>query len=188
VRTAGEQSNHDRKHKQDEKDEEEELGNAGKSSRNTTESEDRRDDRQNEETCGPAEHAELLFRKTVNAFCTCEVPRDAKCCRTFHASIIGVFAGGGVIHRELKQELDSCERRFLMIACSRLATLLRNIQGRSMLVLALVFFLLALVAFVLGFGGVALAGAGVAKLLFLLFIVLFVVSGLSGVIKNRPPV
>jgi uncharacterized membrane protein YtjA (UPF0391 family) len=56
-----------------------------------------------------------------------------------------------------------------------------------MLVWALVFFLLAVVSFILGFGGVALASAGVAKMLFLVFITLFVVSGLFGVIKDRPP-
>jgi uncharacterized membrane protein YtjA (UPF0391 family) len=56
----------------------------------------------------------------------------------------------------------------------------------KLLAWALVFFLLAVVSFILGFGGVATAFAGVAKLLFLLFIILFVVSGLSGVIKNRP--
>jgi uncharacterized membrane protein YtjA (UPF0391 family) len=57
-----------------------------------------------------------------------------------------------------------------------------------MLVWALVFFLLAVVSFVLGFGGVALAGAGVAKMLFLVFITLFVAAGLFGVIKTRPPI
>jgi uncharacterized membrane protein YtjA (UPF0391 family) len=45
-----------------------------------------------------------------------------------------------------------------------------------MLYYALVFLVIALLAAVFGFGGMAVAFAGVAKLLFLIFIVLFVVS------------
>ena len=46
----------------------------------------------------------------------------------------------------------------------------------EMLYWALTFFLIALVAAVLGFGGVAIAAAGIAKLLFFIFLVLFIVS------------
>ena len=42
-----------------------------------------------------------------------------------------------------------------------------------MLYYALVFFVIALVAALLGFGGVAVAFAGIAKLLFVLFLILF---------------
>jgi uncharacterized membrane protein YtjA (UPF0391 family) len=45
-----------------------------------------------------------------------------------------------------------------------------------MLYYAIVFFIIALLAAVFGFGGVAVAFAGVAKLLFLIFLILFVVS------------
>ena len=45
-----------------------------------------------------------------------------------------------------------------------------------MLYYALVFLLLALVAGFLGFGGVAFAAAGIAKILFGLFLVLFLVG------------
>jgi uncharacterized membrane protein YtjA (UPF0391 family) len=45
-----------------------------------------------------------------------------------------------------------------------------------MLYYALVFFVIALLAAFLGFGGMAVAFAGIAKILFFLFIVLFVVS------------
>jgi uncharacterized membrane protein YtjA (UPF0391 family) len=41
---------------------------------------------------------------------------------------------------------------------------------------ALTFFLVALLAAVFGFTGIALAAAGVAKILFFLFLVLFLVS------------
>src|SRR5579864_513178 len=45
-----------------------------------------------------------------------------------------------------------------------------------MLYYALVFLLIALVAGFLGFGGIAFAAAGIAKLLFYIFVVLFLVS------------
>jgi uncharacterized membrane protein YtjA (UPF0391 family) len=45
-----------------------------------------------------------------------------------------------------------------------------------MLYYALVFFVIALLAAFLGFGGIAVAFAGIAKILFFLFIVLFLVS------------
>jgi uncharacterized membrane protein YtjA (UPF0391 family) len=45
-----------------------------------------------------------------------------------------------------------------------------------MLYYALVFLLIAVVAAVLGFGGIAFAAAGIAKILFYLFLVLFLVS------------
>jgi len=45
-----------------------------------------------------------------------------------------------------------------------------------MLYYALVFLLIAVVAAVLGFGGIAFAAAGIAKILFFLFLALFLVS------------
>lgn len=45
-----------------------------------------------------------------------------------------------------------------------------------MLSWALTFFVLAIIAAVLGFGGIASASAGIAKILFVVFIILFVVS------------
>jgi uncharacterized membrane protein YtjA (UPF0391 family) len=45
-----------------------------------------------------------------------------------------------------------------------------------MLYYVLVFFLIALVAALLGFGGLAIAFASVARLLFFIFLVLFLVS------------
>jgi uncharacterized membrane protein YtjA (UPF0391 family) len=49
-------------------------------------------------------------------------------------------------------------------------------EATHMLYYALVFFVIALLAAFLGFGGMAVAFAGIAKILFFLFIVLFVVS------------
>ena len=45
-----------------------------------------------------------------------------------------------------------------------------------MLSWALTFFVLAIIAGVLGFGGIASATAGIAKILFVVFIILFVAS------------
>jgi uncharacterized membrane protein YtjA (UPF0391 family) len=49
-------------------------------------------------------------------------------------------------------------------------------QEGQMLYYALVFFLIALFAAILGFGGLAVAFAGIAKILFFLFVILFLVS------------
>jgi uncharacterized membrane protein YtjA (UPF0391 family) len=41
---------------------------------------------------------------------------------------------------------------------------------------ALIFFVVALVAALFGFGGIAVAAAGVAKILFYLFLILFLIT------------
>ena len=52
---------------------------------------------------------------------------------------------------------------------------------------AVVFLIIALVAAVLGFGGVAAASAGIAKLLFVRFLLLFVISLIFGWRGKRVP-
>ena len=49
---------------------------------------------------------------------------------------------------------------------------------------ALAFFLIAILAAVLGFSGVAIAAAGVAKVLFYLFLILFLVSLVPGLSRR----
>jgi uncharacterized membrane protein YtjA (UPF0391 family) len=49
---------------------------------------------------------------------------------------------------------------------------------------ALMFFVIALIAAVFGFGGIAIAAAGVAKILFYLFLILFVISLLAGLSRR----
>jgi uncharacterized membrane protein YtjA (UPF0391 family) len=76
------------------------------------------------------------------------------------------------LHRELVPKVPYQQR-------NRLEAALRS--GRferrtKMLYYALVFLLVAIVAAVLGFGGVAVVSAGIAKILFFVFIVLFLVS------------
>jgi len=50
---------------------------------------------------------------------------------------------------------------------------------------ALIFFVVALTAAVLGFTGIAVAAAGVAKVLFFLFVILFLIT-LLGHVARRP--
>jgi uncharacterized membrane protein YtjA (UPF0391 family) len=49
---------------------------------------------------------------------------------------------------------------------------------------ALGFFVIALLAAILGFGGIAVAAAGIAKIIFYIFLVLFVIS-LLGHLASR---
>ncbi len=55
-----------------------------------------------------------------------------------------------------------------------------------MLYWALVFFVLALVAAVFGFGVIAIEAAMIAKVLFFLFLVLFIISLLAGRPRRGP--
>jgi uncharacterized membrane protein YtjA (UPF0391 family) len=53
-----------------------------------------------------------------------------------------------------------------------------------MLRYALGFFIVALIAAVFGFTGIAVAAAGIAKLLFFVFVILFVLSLLAGIVRR----
>jgi uncharacterized membrane protein YtjA (UPF0391 family) len=57
--------------------------------------------------------------------------------------------------------------------------------GLHMLRWALIFFVVALLAAVLGFTGIAVAAAGVAKVLFYLFVVLFLITLLGHVARRQ---
>jgi uncharacterized membrane protein YtjA (UPF0391 family) len=57
-----------------------------------------------------------------------------------------------------------------------------------MLSWALAFFVLAVIAAVLGFSGLAGTMAGIAQLLFVGFLILFVVAAIAGALRGRPPV
>ncbi len=57
-----------------------------------------------------------------------------------------------------------------------------------MLYWALVFFIVSIVAALFGFGGIAIAAAGIAKILFYVFLVLFLVFLISGLVGRRPVV
>lgn len=53
-----------------------------------------------------------------------------------------------------------------------------------MLYWTIIFLVIALVAGLFGFGGIATASAGIAKILFAIFLVLFLVSLVFGVIRG----
>jgi uncharacterized membrane protein YtjA (UPF0391 family) len=55
---------------------------------------------------------------------------------------------------------------------------------KTMLGWALTFLVIALIAAVFGFGGIAVASAGVAKLLFFVFLVLFAVSVIASLFRS----
>lgn len=56
-----------------------------------------------------------------------------------------------------------------------------------MLSWAIAFFIIAIVAAVFGFGGIAVGAAGIAKVLFFLFLIAFVVSLVVGLMRGRGP-
>jgi uncharacterized membrane protein YtjA (UPF0391 family) len=49
---------------------------------------------------------------------------------------------------------------------------------------AVAFFLIAIVAAIFGFGGIAIAAAGIAKILFFLFVVLFLLALVGGLVRR----
>jgi len=49
---------------------------------------------------------------------------------------------------------------------------------------AIAFFVVALIAALLGFGGIAVAAAGIAKFIFYIFVVLFVISLLAHLLRR----
>jgi uncharacterized membrane protein YtjA (UPF0391 family) len=57
--------------------------------------------------------------------------------------------------------------------------------GEKMLYYALVFFIIAVIAGLLGFGVIASAAAGIAKILFFVFLVLFIVTLISHASRGR---
>ncbi len=55
-----------------------------------------------------------------------------------------------------------------------------------MLRFAVIFFIIAIVAALFGFGGVAAGATEIAKILFFVFLVLFIVSLVAGLLKRGP--
>jgi uncharacterized membrane protein YtjA (UPF0391 family) len=59
--------------------------------------------------------------------------------------------------------------------------------GFAVLYWALVFLVIALIAGVFGFGGIAASASGIAQILFTLFLILFLVSLIMHVVRGRSP-
>jgi uncharacterized membrane protein YtjA (UPF0391 family) len=55
-----------------------------------------------------------------------------------------------------------------------------------MLRYAVIFFVVAIVAALFGFGGIAAGATEIAKVLFFIFLILFIVSLVAGLIKRGP--
>jgi uncharacterized membrane protein YtjA (UPF0391 family) len=53
-----------------------------------------------------------------------------------------------------------------------------------MLYWAAVFFVIAIVAALFGFGGIAAGAVGIAKVLFFVFVILFIISLLTGILRR----
>jgi uncharacterized membrane protein YtjA (UPF0391 family) len=56
-----------------------------------------------------------------------------------------------------------------------------------MLYWAAIFLIMAIIAAAFGFGGISSAAVGIAQILFFIFLVLFVVSVIAGVVRGRRP-
>jgi uncharacterized membrane protein YtjA (UPF0391 family) len=52
---------------------------------------------------------------------------------------------------------------------------------------ALMFLVIAIVAALFGFGGIATASAGIAKILFFIFLIGFLVTLIAGLVSGRRP-
>jgi uncharacterized membrane protein YtjA (UPF0391 family) len=52
---------------------------------------------------------------------------------------------------------------------------------------ALIFFVIAIIAALFGFGGIAATASGIAQILFYIFLVLFIVALLIGLLGGRTP-
>lgn len=78
-------------------------------------------------------------------------------------------------------------QRCFYVAATLVYSLDRNHEMLESIMLswALTFFVLALIAAVLGFGGIAAGAAEIAKILFFLFLVLFVISLISNFARGR---
>lgn len=57
---------------------------------------------------------------------------------------------------------------------------LNYFKSANMLRWAIIFFIIAIIAAVFGFGGIAAGAVGIAKILFWIFVVLFVISLITG--------
>lgn len=52
---------------------------------------------------------------------------------------------------------------------------------------AIAFFIIAIIAAVFGFGGIAATASGIAQILFYIFLVLFLIAFLIGLLGGRTP-
>jgi uncharacterized membrane protein YtjA (UPF0391 family) len=73
-------------------------------------------------------------------------------------------------------------KQWMLVAVVQVAA--NQCQEDNMLRWALAFFVIAIIAAIFGFAGIAVAAAGIAKLLFFVFLVLFLVTLLGGLVRR----
>jgi uncharacterized membrane protein YtjA (UPF0391 family) len=78
---------------------------------------------------------------------------------------------------------EGCQREKRLTLAAKRAETFKEIL---MLYYAALFFVIALVAALFGFGGIAAGAAEIAKILFFVFLVLFVVSLIAGTLRRGP--
>jgi uncharacterized membrane protein YtjA (UPF0391 family) len=93
------------------------------------------------------------------------------------------------LHIALKRE--QCRNLIRLLLAAACAEILRPTteQGdAAMLRLAIIFLVIALVAAIFGFGGVASLSWAGAKILFIIFLILAVIAALGGGWRRSPPI
>ncbi|GEO14658.1 hypothetical protein MAE02_23540 [Microvirga aerophila] len=79
------------------------------------------------------------------------------------------------------------QSRLAFIEYHRPSVDLVNVRGNTMLGWAVTFLIIALVAALFGFGGIAGTAVEIAKLIFFVAIVLFAISAVIGLMRGRAP-
>jgi uncharacterized membrane protein YtjA (UPF0391 family) len=94
--------------------------------------------------------------------------------------------GARIVARVRKAKLGRVTARFRNWALfpNQSETRRQNTGGRGMLRWALGFFIVALIAALLGFTGISVAAAGIAKILFYLFLILFLITLMGHLLRR----
>lgn len=79
--------------------------------------------------------------------------------------------------------------RALLVRMERRCFIINDIKGKDfkMLEWAVTFLVIALIAGVLGFGGIAAVSVDIAQIIFVVFLALFVLAALMHVLRGRTP-
>jgi uncharacterized membrane protein YtjA (UPF0391 family) len=124
------------------------------------------------------EIAQVAIRKRLN-------PRNSRWNR-FHRAIGTPCAYCKAVREKSHKTLATLTTRKARRKGRRVVSRNDSPTGRTaMLSLALTFLIIALIAGLLGFTGVYVAAAGIAKILFVVFLVLFVISLAAGGLARR---
>jgi uncharacterized membrane protein YtjA (UPF0391 family) len=86
----------------------------------------------------------------------------------------------------MSQKDGTLQSRFALVTHHRLRPI-RHQRGNIMLGWAVTFLIIALVAALFGFGGIAGTAVEIAKLIFFVAIVLFAISAVIGLLRGRNP-